>query len=32
MGCLQGGSIGSFRIPDALGIAGHPPVHWNYPA
>ena len=28
LGCLLGDSIASFRSP----VAGHPPLHWTYPA
>ncbi len=27
LGCLLGGSLAQLRMP----VAGHPPVHWNYP-
>jgi hypothetical protein len=30
LGCLAGDSIAHFRLPDELGVSGHPPVHWNY--
>ncbi len=30
LGCLAGDAIASFRLPDDLPLAGHPPVHWRY--
>ncbi len=30
LGCLVGDAIASFRLPDSVAFAGHPPVHWSY--
>ena len=30
LGCLAGDSIAYFRLPDAIDLSGHPPVHWRY--
>ena len=30
LGCLAGDAIAYFRLPDALNLCGHAPVHWHY--
>ncbi len=30
LGCLAGDAIAHFRLPDALDLRGHAPVHWHY--
>ena len=30
LGCLAGDAIAHFRLPDALNLCGHAPVHWHY--
>ena len=30
LGCLVGDAIAGFRLPDAVELSGHPPVHWRY--
>ena len=30
LGCLAGDTIAQFRLPDALDLRGHAPVHWHY--